>query len=212
MSSDMDTGLRQLEGRVDLAVALYEINVIRYAPSILASTSAVLALDQRNARARKLAALTHFALARRAIESDAWADAAKSLRQSFALDPLDVTIEMFESCAERTGGLRDVVAACEERVRAEPADLRSLFVLGRICVKLAGEGKDDREQLLLRAETALNRVLEFTPNQVEAWYWLGSAFVVAGRHRNARDIVEVLKPLSPGRSQDLKGQLRGLQD
>jgi Flp pilus assembly protein TadD len=195
---------KYLEACVELAAGLHNINPVRYGASILALTGSVLGSDPKNVKARKLAAAAHFARAQSAIESADWEPAAESLRESFLLDPLDVTIEAFEYCAERSGKLRDVMTSCEERVRHEPADLRSTFVLGRICVRLAMTNAPDREELLFRAETSLNRVLEFSPNHAEAWYWLGASFILGGSDANARDIVEVLRSLDPGRGRDLE--------
>ena len=74
--------------------------------------------------------------------------------------------------------------------------------------RLAQELGTDHQHFLLRAETALNRVLEFNESHVEAWYWLGATFVLAGRDRDARTVVEVLEPLDVGRSLDLESLRR----
>jgi len=93
---------RCVQAHVALASAFYMINPVKYAENILSSTNAALAVEPAHAKAKNIAAVTHFALGKSAWDSEQWDAATSSFRASYGQDAqAEHVAEGLAHCAEQ---------------------------------------------------------------------------------------------------------------
>lgn len=193
-----------------LASAFYAINPTKYADQILYSTEAVLAVDPGQAKALNIAAATHFALGKHAWDAESWEQAAASFEKSYDFDAeAEHTPEALAFCAEQAGALASAASAFERRLATSADDFRARYLAGRTYIKLAMNsdrpgGAISQGEALRRGEAHLKAVLVSSPTHAGANYWLGGAYLMAGRDEEVQKIIDLLRSVDPERCAELE--------
>lgn len=194
-----------------LASAFCAIDPLTHAEHILHCTATVLAKDPGNSKARHLASATHFALGKSAWDAEKWPQATASFQSAYEMAPgADHTAEALAFCAEQAGALPSVIPAFEHALTTDPTDSRARYLAGRSYIKLAMEGDSGgstvptREDALQRGERHLRAVLEGSPRHADANYWLGGAYLMAGRDTEAQEIIDLLRSVDPEKCAELE--------
>ncbi|MBS1816987.1 MAG: tetratricopeptide repeat protein [Acidobacteria bacterium] len=199
-----------VDAHIAFASAFCQIDRVAHSDVILSSTKAALAVDPKNAKALNIASVTHFALGQQAWDAEKWAEATASFQTAYSLDPEGQHVaEALAFCAEQASVLEDVLPAFEQRLATNPTDARAQYIAGRSYIKLAMNGESatsgfSTEKALQRGEQHLREVLRSSPSHSEANYWLGGAYLMAGRDAEALEIINLLRSVDPEKAAELE--------
>jgi len=126
-------------------------------------------------------------------------DAVAALRQALALSPLyfEAASDLAEAL-DRLGRVEEAQAAFRRALEIEPRSLSLRFGLGRSLV---------RTKSFAAAARHLEVVTGAQPDRADAWAWLGTAYLGAGRFDDARSVVERLRAEHPEAARRLAEQI-----
>lgn len=199
---------RCVEAHVTLARAYYKIDPVKHQDLILHHANSALEVEPNNAKARNIAAVTHFALGQQVWDAGEWETATASFLESYRLDPTaQHTADALATCAEQAGTLRIAIDAFEEQVANVSNDVRTRYLVGRSYVKMVLNSENEglaREEALAHGEAHLKAVLDWSPSDPDANKWLGGVYYMTGRDQEYQRIVDLLRSVDPEKCAELE--------
>ncbi|MBT6561822.1 MAG: hypothetical protein HON76_04765 [Candidatus Scalindua sp.] len=194
---------------VALAKGYHAIDAQKYYDELAYFAEQAFRAAPNNPKARNIQSVAHFVKGQMAWDIKNWHEATLCFKQSYQIEPNQLTLAAFCHCAEEADELGTFADACEARLKEQPDDYGVRLMLGRTFVNMAikdpsNPDKTWRDTEYLRgAEEQLTTFLSIDPASADGNYWMGIIFSMTDRLDEAANIVIKLKNIDSEKSKDL---------